>query len=216
MSFDTFAELLANDTIVAAEDIELVESVKEKQLVTPLFTVTFHNMEIAGTIVDGANGLFLGDLFNLADRVVVRVATAIVNAQELLFGLEAVATGSAKSIVECFNEDLTLKPEYCAHLDDAKIKQAVAYAAEIQAYMKTLYALIAERERLIPMARRKLQLAWNSEKQEAVTDLKEALAYRIATGSTKKSAIKRWNEQKNSKGKVVNNLTKASLADLLG
>jgi hypothetical protein len=217
MAYDAFADLLENDTIIAdAEDVALEEATKEKQIDTPLFTITFHNYQVGNTIVEGANGLFLGDLFNLCDRIVIRIATAIINAQELIFGLEAVATGTAKSISACFHENFTLKEEFHGTLDDTKLQKAAAYAAEIHAYMKTLDALIDSRAVLLPMARRGLQFAWNSEKQEPITNLKEALQYRLKTSSTKKSAEKRWADQKNNKGKTVKALDFMSLSDVLG
>lgn len=217
MAFDVFADLLENDAVIAAaEDVTLEEEHKEKQIETPLFTITFHNYQVGNTIVDGANGLFLGDLFNLCDRIVIRIATAIINAQELIFGVEAVATGTAKSISLCFDEDFKLKPEYASTLDDTKLQKASSYAAEINAYMKTLDALIDSRAALLPMARRGLQFAWNSEKQEPITNLKEALQYRLKTSATKKSAEKRWADQKNNKGKTVKALDFMSLSDVLG
>lgn len=214
MSFEYLSNVL-NDTIHEAEEFVVQESTKEKTISTPLFTLTFHNMETGGVLVDGANGLFLGDLFNLCDRLVVRIATATVNIQELLFGLEATATNKTKPIGECFDDQFNLLPKWKEKLTEKQQKTAITLAAEIHAYMVTLSALIKARAQLLPMAKRELQLAWNSEKQQPITNLSEALKYRIMTGNTRKSVLKRWNDQKTSSEQVTRPLSLSSLADLL-
>lgn len=177
LSIDALTNALTNNDAEGDRD-EFVFSEGNIAIETPLFTIMFHNIERHGIMVNGARALYLADIMNLPDRLTIRIATEMLEGQITLFGGNAVLDGTAPSFLQAF-ENGELKAEYMENLTSTQLDTLRFNYARISAYLETIDAIVKERQRLMPLSRRPVQYAWDTQNTKPINDFTAALRYRL-------------------------------------
>ena len=215
MSINALEEMYSDEVKTAEPETDNITSIERNMVVsTPMFDITFKKFKFQDNEINSSRGLMALDLFNFVDKLVVQIARENVELRRMVFGEEALADDVAPTIKEMFNSTGTLKEEYKTSLTEAQIQRAETTYALLVGYLETIRALANARTEFFSGARSSIQYAYNAEARKGISDLKEAIEYRIKTNPQLRELKKRVSKRREG-GKEIEALHYGSVSDIL-
>jgi hypothetical protein len=139
----------AEDVVQDDIDASLAEEFKNQfgngRLVidTTAFKLKFKSLQVGDNHVDMARTLLLPDVLNaLANASARGAARDLASLHNALFGRTAMAEGTCGSVDDSFEDDYTLKPEFCGDNTVGWIAQREKEYASLRAYLDMIDSLI--------------------------------------------------------------------------
>lgn len=177
------------------------KNLRSKTVSTPLFDITFKEAESNDHIVRGFAGLEpIAMLNQLAAALVNGIVRNAYDIKVEVVGVEAIAAGTDPLIYTLF-ENGRLKDLYRRNTN--KVTEMERMFARMDALVQSAKALKEEYSKLFPSAKNDLQYTFSVESWSGISDLKEAIEYRMERHKPRLADIKNFQDKKNGIGEIA-------------